>query len=124
MPHFKTKDDKDTNYKAQRIQKKHIHRYVQRTLQYKFSHKTVWACSDPLCTHYLPPNMIEMINGRASRCTSCDEMIILDEEKLEMIEPLCDKCIAILNKKPEPEFDLDDFITWKRTQELEKKNEG
>lgn len=66
--------------------KRHTHKY--RKLQ-----SQVWACGLPDCTHYMPLNLVETMEGRFSLCWSCDEKFILGENDLKVDKPICEKCI-------------------------------
>lgn len=77
--------------------KKHTHMY--RKLP-----NSIWCCSLPDCTHYLPTNVEWMIEGRVSLCHKCTGKLIMTTDKLKLPNPICDECVLKekgINKSPE-----------------------
>ncbi len=66
--------------------KRHTHKYRKLPSQ-------IWACGLGDCTHYMPLNMIEMMEGRISLCWSCGDKLILGISELKMDKPICSNCI-------------------------------
>lgn len=66
--------------------KRHTHRYRKLPSQ-------IWACGLPDCTHYMPTNMAEMVEGKQSICWSCNETMIMETKQLKMDKPICNSCI-------------------------------
>ena len=68
---------------------KHIHKYQR--IQRKYS-GGVWACALPDCTHFMPKNVEDQVEGKLSVCWTCGEPFILDEDNMKNDRPVCFKC--------------------------------
>jgi len=67
---------------------KHIHKYMRQQLK----HVNVWRCGLPTCNHWMPPNLEELLLGRASICNECGVTFPLDEDSMLEDMPRCFKC--------------------------------
>ena len=74
--------------------KKHVHKYHR----IKVGFGNVWSCALPKCGHFMPRNLTELVNGRASLCWKCDEEFILNEHNMMNDKPVCVNCDAKANK--------------------------
>ncbi len=64
------------------------HKYIKRP----FGAGHVWACALPSCSHYMPPHLSSMIEGKTSLCNQCGEEFILTVDSLKEVSPRCDDC--------------------------------
>ena len=81
--------DKGTNTMEEEKRKKcSIHKYHKVT----FAGMKVFACSKPLCSHYMPKHMEMLLIGKASYCWSCDGVMVMDEVALDLDKPICVSC--------------------------------
>lgn len=64
--------------------KRHVHKY----------HKIagIWHCAKSDCTHFMPKNVADNMEGKKSICWSCNNEMFLDDRTLQMDKPECDKC--------------------------------
>lgn len=64
--------------------KRHTHKY----------HKIngVWHCARPDCTHFMPGNVADNMEGKKSICWTCGNEMYLDSLALEMDKPTCPSC--------------------------------
>lgn len=50
----------------------------------------LWHCSR--CTHYMPANVSEQMEGRESICWNCGDEFLLDEITMDIDRPICVHC--------------------------------
>ncbi len=107
----------ETKYEKQRRAKKHIHRYERRALKYAKSEQLIWMCNDPICSHYMPPNMLSFLIGKASRCNECDTPIVMTEDTMIHDKPMCSDCRLKLSGANVDELNeaLEQFLESKET---------
>lgn len=68
--------------------KNHTHKY----------HKIqtgVWACALPDCTHFMPLNVADQVEGKKSICWTCGDEMILDSNNMEDNKPECLSCNGV-----------------------------
>lgn len=92
--------------------KKHTHKYRKLRSQ-------IWACALPDCTHHLPPNVAELIEGKYSICWICDQPLIMGDKEIRMDKPICPKCI--LKAQGIGIIEYEAMIEFEETQKREKK---
>ena len=51
-----------------------------------------WACALPDCTHFMPRNVENMVEGKKSICWKCNQIIILDASNMRDDRPICRTC--------------------------------
>lgn len=88
----------------------HIHRYKRKDLS---SDKTkpyvVFACTKPVCTHYI---RVDIAEGKMCECNVCGEPMILDKETITRAKPRCQNCIV---RKPRPQImDIAEYMKDKK----------
>jgi hypothetical protein len=66
--------------------RKHIHKYR------RLIRAELWACGEPTCTHYMPRNLEENMEGKFSKCWKCEFPFALDKRALKLERPLCLDC--------------------------------
>jgi hypothetical protein len=64
-----------------------------------------WHCALPKCTHFMPGNVADNINGKESICWMCNRVFILDETALEHQRPICIEC-----RNPEDAASIEEFL--------------
>ena len=64
---------------------KHTHKY------YKLS-DGLWHCALPDCTHYMPLNVAEQVEGKRSLCWDCGKPFTLGASLMEADRPVCFDC--------------------------------
>ena len=92
--------------------KRHVHKYMRRNVSYV----DVWACALPNCTHYMPPHMAELVEGKHSICWSCEKVFVMNILNMEANDgkPICDDCIGKRADRDETRInplDIQDFLT-------------
>jgi hypothetical protein len=75
--------------------KKHIHKYFKVILGYV----KVWRCAIADCNHYMPKHLENMVEGRASICWECDEVMKLNPLNMETDRPVCEFCRTGTNRE-------------------------
>jgi len=79
---------------------RHVHKYIWLPSQ-------IWACALGNCTHYLPRNMEQLIDGRLSICWQCEREMQFGDEQIRMgrkgQKPICNDCI-LKNANINPEL--------------------
>lgn len=73
--------------------KRHVHKYHIIPLNSYF----VYACALRDCNHYMPKHLEHMIPGKATICWSCGKETTIDKNNSDMKEPMCLKCIKLLD---------------------------
>ena len=68
--------------------KRHTHKYYKANV----AEQTVWACALPMCNHYMPAHMANLVNGKFSVCWKCGETFTLNPSNMKMDKPECDDC--------------------------------
>lgn len=58
----------------------------------------VWGCALPDCTHYMPHNVANQVEGKGSLCNSCMEPFVLDDDNMKEDRPRCYDC-----RNPDPD---------------------
>ena len=92
--------------------KQHTHQYV-RTYPHAFGSspidktKGVWACALPDCTHFMPHNVADMVEGKLSLCNRCFEKFVLTRELMGIDKPICNSCAHPEDQLP---FDAAEFM--------------
>lgn len=77
--------------------KNHIHKY------YKLNSNGLWACALDDCSHYMPANVVDQVEGKRSICWQCGEQFRLDEDSMKLARPLCPLCRIKNEGGPTPE---------------------
>ena len=82
--------------------KKHTHKYHV----VEINCNPAWACALGDCSHHLPENVKNTINGKLSICWNCDKEFHLDDRALKLDMPICVTCAIgnneIVNKLLDP----------------------
>lgn len=71
--------------------RKHAHKYF---FGRRVAGTQVWSCALPECNHYMPKHMEDFVQGKLSRCWSCDEEFEMGPAQMEMDKPFCNDCRA------------------------------
>lgn len=64
--------------------KRHTHKY----------HKIegLWHCALRNCTHYMPKNVENNVEGKESICWECGKIMLLDNYNMQNDKPICPNC--------------------------------
>ena len=68
---------------------------VRHTHKYYRLKDGLWHCALSDCTHYMPRNVEEQVEGKKSLCWECGEEFILDERAMESARPVCFACSGV-----------------------------
>ena len=74
--------------------KRHTHKYFRK----KTAYLNVWACALPTCSHFMPPHLEDMVEGKATICwnygndNDCEKITIMDSRTMKMDKPKCQVC--------------------------------
>lgn len=77
--------------------KKHIHKYK------RLIRAELWMCGEPNCTHYMPRNLEEGMEGRLSKCWDCEMPFTLDSRALKLVKPVCQPCELKIKEVHDPD---------------------
>ena len=79
--------------------RRHVHKYYRADAL----GVRIWACAFPTCSHHMPPHYAALIEGKASICWKCGEVMVLDGSNMSMDKPICNDCRSMneLNRKLE-----------------------
>jgi len=75
--------------------KRHTHKYRLVPM----GSTRVWSCALPDCNHYMPPNMAQMVEGKASECWECAKTTTMIPDRMKFAiennegRMLCQDCI-------------------------------
>lgn len=75
------------------IKKHNPHNYYRTDL----GTNKIWACANPDCTHYMPPHLSHLVEGKRSICWQCGEKMTLHSLNMNEDRPRCDDCRLGLN---------------------------
>lgn len=76
---------------------KHVHRYMKTDPKLQRG-GSVWRCTLPGCTHYMPHNV--SVLGCKSICWECGQIFVMEEGNLESTMPKCVSCAGELQETP------------------------
>ena len=68
--------------------RRHVHKYHKVNLGFA----DAWACALPDCTHYMPPTMEKLVEGKKSICWECNKEFIIDIDSMQSKRPICNDC--------------------------------
>lgn len=96
--------------------RRHIHKY------YRLKSNGLWACGLSDCTHYMPDNVKDQVEGRKSICWNCGEEFKLDAQAMEKDRPNCQACDVTM-RTGVPIEDIAAYIRNKEREAATKKAE-
>ena len=64
----------------------HLHKYKR----IKRGQQTIFKCMLPGCAHFLDWSLAE---NALCQCNRCNESMILDKRKMDLVKPHCDMCV-------------------------------